>query len=199
MVFERSLVRAPDQGNRRSAVAGSRKFDEIMEKLEIMIEEMMSDGGPAPQDLGSVGTHDARKHRVTRTRATTCRTTMCVRSRGMITNLAKDLARKDKTEQERGIEEKELRASCKRDDGGTKGDKKGSKGSNPDRYGDNDTRSNGHKGKGEGKCNSEIQDCYDCGDQGHIGVNCPYKWANSKDEDGQGSSWEGGFEGESPE
>ena len=117
----------------------------------------------------------------------------------MITNLAKDLARKDKTEQERGIEEKELRASCKRDDGGTKGDKKGSKGSNPDRCGDNDTRSNGHEGKGEGKCNSEIQDCYDCGELRQIGVNCPYKWANSIDEDGQGSSWEGGFEGESPE
>ena len=32
------------------------------------------------------------------------------------------------------------------------------------------------KGKGKGKGKSEARYCYDCGEQGHIGVNCPYKW-----------------------
>ena len=44
------------------------------------------------------------------------------------------------------------------------------------------------KGKGKGK--SETRRCYDCGEQGHVGVNCPYKWTNSIDEeDDHGSSW----------
>ena len=32
----------------------------MTEKLEIIINEMMADDGPAPKDLGSVGTHDAK-------------------------------------------------------------------------------------------------------------------------------------------
>ena len=78
----------------------------------------------------------------------------------------------------RGIVEKEFdeRPSSKRDDGG----KKGSKGSTPDWYGDRDKGGTGNKGKGKGK--SETQ---------YYGMNCPYKWTNSIDEeDGQGSSWE---------
>ena len=31
-----------------------------MEKLEIIIKEMMPDDGPVPMDLGNVGTNDAR-------------------------------------------------------------------------------------------------------------------------------------------
>ena len=43
----------------------------------------------------------------------------------------------------------------------------------------------------------ETRKCYDCGEQGHIGVNCPYKWTNSIDEKAyQGSSWEREPEGE---
>ena len=38
---------------------GPRKFDEIMEKLEI-VHEMMADDGSGPMDLENVGTHDAR-------------------------------------------------------------------------------------------------------------------------------------------
>ena len=45
---------------KREFLTGPRKFDEIMEKLEIIINEMMADDGPAPMDLGNVGTHDAR-------------------------------------------------------------------------------------------------------------------------------------------
>ena len=53
------------------------------------------------------------------------------------------------------------------------------------------------RGKGTGKCKSETRYCYDCGEQGHVGVNCSYKWTNSKDEeDDQGSSWESESEGD---
>ena len=38
-----------------------RKFDEIMEELEFIINEMMVDDGPAPMDLGNVGTHDSKE------------------------------------------------------------------------------------------------------------------------------------------
>ena len=52
--------------------------------------------------------------------------------------------------------------------------------------------------KGKGK--SETRCCYVCGEQGHIGVNCPYKWTNSIDEEeDQGSSWESEPEGEKAE
>ena len=46
---------------KRQFLTGPRKFDEIMEKLEIIINEMMSYDGPVPTDLGIVGTHDAKK------------------------------------------------------------------------------------------------------------------------------------------
>ena len=89
--------------------------------------------------------------------------------------------------------------SGKRDDGGKKGGKKGSKDSKPDRYSDKNKGSKG-KGKGKSKGKSETRYCYDRGEQGHIGVNCPYKWANSIDEeDDQTSSWESEPEGENAE
>ena len=56
------------------------------------------------------------------------------------------------------------------------------------------------QGKGKGKGKSETRHCYDCGEQGHIGVNRPYEWANSIDEeDGQTSSWESEPDGENAE
>ena len=45
----------------REFLTGPRKFDEIMEELGIIINEMMSDDGPVPLDLGNVGTHDAKR------------------------------------------------------------------------------------------------------------------------------------------
>ena len=87
----------------------------------------------------------------------------------------------------------------KRDDGGKRGGKKGSKGSKSDGHSDKD-RGNKGKRKGKGKGKSETRYCYDCGEQGHTGVNCPYKWANSIDEeDDQTSSWESEPEGENAE
>ena len=68
--------------------------------------------------------------------------------------------------------EKELEnwTSGRRDDGGKKGGKTGSKGSKPDWYSVKDKGSKG-KGKGKSKGKSETRYCYDCGEQGHIGVN----------------------------
>ena len=40
----------------REFLTGPRKFHEIMENLEIIINEMMADDGPVPMDLGNVGT-----------------------------------------------------------------------------------------------------------------------------------------------
>ena len=45
---------------KREFLTGPRKFDEIMEKLEIIINEMMADDGPAPMDLGNVSGHDTK-------------------------------------------------------------------------------------------------------------------------------------------
>ena len=44
----------------RELMTGPRKFDEIMEKLEIIVNEMMADDGPVPMDLGNVGAYDAK-------------------------------------------------------------------------------------------------------------------------------------------
>ena len=43
---------------KRELLTGPRKFEEIMEKLEIVINEMMADDGPVPIDLVNVGTND---------------------------------------------------------------------------------------------------------------------------------------------
>ena len=45
---------------KREFLTGPRKFDEIMEKLEIIVNEMMADDGPTPMDLGNVGAYDAK-------------------------------------------------------------------------------------------------------------------------------------------
>ena len=45
---------------KREFLTGPRQFDEIMEKLEIIVNEMMADDGPVPMDLGNVGTHDTK-------------------------------------------------------------------------------------------------------------------------------------------
>ena len=45
---------------KREFLTVPRKFGEIMEKLEIIIIEMMSDNGPTLMDLGNVGACDAK-------------------------------------------------------------------------------------------------------------------------------------------
>ena len=67
---------------KREFPTGPRKFDDIMEKLEMIINEMMADDGPTPTDLGNVCAYDAKTMQCwTWTRATTC-TKTCVPSRG---------------------------------------------------------------------------------------------------------------------
>ena len=45
---------------KREFLTGPRKFDEIMEKLEIIINEMMADNGPVQMHLGNVSGHDTK-------------------------------------------------------------------------------------------------------------------------------------------
>ena len=45
---------------KREFLTGPKTFFEIMEKLEIIINEIMADDGPVPMALENVGTHDAR-------------------------------------------------------------------------------------------------------------------------------------------
>ena len=45
---------------KREFLTRLRKFDEIMEKLDIVVNEKMADDGPVPLDLGNVGTLDAK-------------------------------------------------------------------------------------------------------------------------------------------
>ena len=45
---------------KREFLTGPRKFDEIMEKLEIIVNEMMADDGPVPMDLGNARTYDVK-------------------------------------------------------------------------------------------------------------------------------------------
>ena len=176
---------------KREFLTGPRNFDESMEKLEIIVNEMMADDGPTPMDLVNVGTHDA-------TTTQSDSDTGNDMSYEDVCAIAWKGYKAGKGAGKKGTERigADEWTSGKRDDGGKKGGKKGSKGSKPDWHSDKDTGSKG-KGKGKGKGKSETRYCYDCGEQGHIGVNCPYKWANSIDEESdQTLSWESEPEGE---
>ena len=45
---------------KREFLTGPRKFDEIMEKMEIIINEMMADDGLRPMDLGNASGYDTK-------------------------------------------------------------------------------------------------------------------------------------------
>ena len=45
---------------KRAFLTEPRKFDEITEKLEIIVNEMMVDDGLLAMDLGNVGSHDTK-------------------------------------------------------------------------------------------------------------------------------------------
>ena len=45
---------------KREFLTGPKKFDVILEKLEIIVNEMMADEGPVQMELGNVGTHDTK-------------------------------------------------------------------------------------------------------------------------------------------
>ena len=182
---------------KREFLTGPRNFDEITENVEIIANEMMADDGPVPMDLGSVGVHDTKTTQSdSDTSSDMSYEDVCAiawkgnkAGKGAGT---KGPNRSGTWHRGKGADEW---PSGRRDDGGKKRGKKGSKGSKPDWHSDKDI---GSKGKGKGK--SETRYCYDCGEQGHIGVNCPYKWANSKDEgNDHTSSWESETGGENAE
>ena len=54
------IVAVMPEDIKQEFLTGPRNFDEIMEKLEIIVNEMMADDGPVPMDLGNVGTHDTK-------------------------------------------------------------------------------------------------------------------------------------------
>ena len=147
------------KGIKREFLTGPRKIDEIMEKLEIIVNEMMADDGPVPMDLGNVGVHD--------TKTTQCDsdTSSCMSYEDVCAiagkghKAGKGAGKKGPNgsgtwHRGKGADEW---PSGRRDDGGKKRGKKGSKGSKLDSYSDKDK---GSKGKGKGK--SVTRYCYDC-------------------------------------
>ena len=77
-------------------LTGPRKFDEVMEKLEIIVDDMMADDGPIPMDLGEMSVRTTRRrHRAIRTRATKCHMKTCAPCIGKGTKPAREQARKD--------------------------------------------------------------------------------------------------------
>ena len=160
---------------------GPRTFNEITENLEIIINALMADDGSVPMDLGNVGTHDAKTTQSDSDRSNSM-------SYDEVCTIAwKGYKARKRTGKKapngpgtwHRVEGSDEWTSGRGDDGGKKGDKKGSKGGKPDK----DKGGTGNRGKGKGKGKSETRYCCDCGEQGHIGVNCLYKWANSKDEE----------------
>ena len=140
---------------------------------------MMAEHGPVPMDLGNVGAYDTK----TTQGDSDTSNDMSYEDVGTIAwkghKAGKRAGKKGPVRSgpwHRGKGADEWTRG-RRDDGGKKGGKKSFKGSKPDWYGDKDQGGNGSKGKGKGKGKgkSETRYCYACGEQGHIGVNCPYR------------------------
>ena len=107
----------------------------------------------------------------------------------------KDQAKRNQTDREHGIVEKELMNSRAAGEM-TEARKEAKRAPRAGNEIGTETRTREAMGaKGIGKGKRENRYCYDCGEQGNIGVNCPYKWANSMEE----SSWESEPEGENAE
>ena len=92
---------------KRDFFTGPRKFDEIMEKLDIIINGMMADDGPTPMDLGNVSGYDTKTTHSTRTRTRTCHTKDVCAIAWKGTRPAREASR-DRMGQDHGVEEKEL-------------------------------------------------------------------------------------------
>ena len=93
---------------KREFLTGPRKFDEIMEKLEIIINEVMADDGPTPMDLENVSGYDTKTTQGDSTRAMTCHTKTCAPSHGKCTRPAREQARRDRMGQDHSFVEEEL-------------------------------------------------------------------------------------------
>ena len=140
-----------------------------MEKLEIIVNEMMADDGPVPTDLGNVGTHGTK---MTQNDSDTSNDMsyedVCALAwKGYKAGKGACKKRPNGSGTRHRGKGADEWPSGTRDDGGKKGCKKGSKGSKPDWHSHKDIGSKG-KGEGKGKGKSDTR-----GEQGHIGVNCP--------------------------
>ena len=149
---------------KREFLTGPRKFDEIMEKLEIILNEMMADDGPVPTDLVNVGTHDMNMMQSdSGTSNDMSHEDVCaIAWKGY--KAGKGAGKKGPNEsgtwhRAKGADEW---TSDRRDDGAKKGGQKGPQGSKPDWHGDKDK---GNKRTCKGKGKSETRYCYDCREQ----------------------------------
>ena len=136
---------------KREFLTGPRNFDKIMEKLEIIVNEVVADDGPVPMDLGSVGVHDTKTtQNDSHTSNDMSCEDACAPLPGKDIRPAREQVRRDRMDREHGIVGKELMNG--RAAGGTteakKAGKKGSKGSKPDWHSDKDK---GSKGKRQGQ------------------------------------------------
>ena len=186
---------------KREFLTGPRKFDEIMEKLQIIVNEMLADEELVPIDLENVSGHDTKSTQGDSDMSNDMSNEDVCAIAWKGYKAGKGAGKKGPNgsgpwQRGKGADEW---TSGKRDDGGKEGGKNCFKGSKPDWYSGKDKGSKG-KGKGKSKGKSETRYCYDCGEQGYIGVNCSCKWANSIDEeDDQTSSWESEPEGKKAE
>ena len=166
---------------KRAFLTGPWKFDEIMEKLEIIINEMMADNRPVPMGLGNVDTHDARTKQSDQDASNHMSyDDVCVCDRvERIQSWQRSRQERTKRSRNAGTEEKELMngREAKETTKERREARRDCKNSESDWHGNQDKGSNGNKstGKGKGDGKSETRYCYRCGEQGHIGVNCPYK------------------------
>ena len=94
---------------KREFLTRPRKSDEIMDKLEIINNAMMVDDGPVRMDLGNVGTHDTKMTQCDSDTSNDMSYDDFVQSLGKGTKQAREKARKNRTEWECGIVEKELK------------------------------------------------------------------------------------------
>ena len=155
---------------KREFLTGPRKLDELVEKSEIIVNEMMADTGPVPTDLGNVDTHDMK---MTQNDSDTSNDMSyedecAIASKGYKAGKG---ARRDQADQEHGTVGKELmNGRVAREM--TEARKAARRAPRVAHEIGTVTRTKEARGKGNGKSKgkSETRYCYDCGEQGHIGV-----------------------------
>ena len=167
-------------------LTGPRKFDGII------INEMMVDDGPLLVDLGNVGTHDEKKAQ-----------SELDTTNDISYEAGKGAGKKGPNGPGVWHRGKELLVAEEMTDA-RKEARRAPRGAIPIGAVTRTKEALETKARGRAKARArarvKTRYCYDCGEQGHIGVNCPYKWANSIDEeDDQTSSWESEREGENVE
>ena len=139
--------------SKREFLTGPRKFEEIMEKLEINVNEMMAGDGPTLMDLGNVGAYDAK---TTQSDSDTSNDmsyedVCAIAWKGYKAGKGSGKKRPNGSgtwHRGKGADEW---TSGRRDDRAKKGGKKDSKGSKPDWHVDKDNGGNGSKGQRQGQ------------------------------------------------